>query len=161
MNPYLEQTILNADPIDLVRVMYQRAISWVREARVHLKHDRIAKRSAAIMRAYAVLAELLAALRPELAPELSRRLQSLYLYMQQRLLDANMQQADQPLEEVLELLMTLEGAWSGVAAEMASNKEMPEATDVSRWRQAGHGSAAQQRNAAQGNDNTARHAISA
>jgi flagellar protein FliS len=167
MNPYFEQTILNADPIELVRVMYQRAISLVREARAHLKHESIAKRSAAIARVYAVLAELLAALRPELAPELSRRLQSLYLYMQQRLLDANMQQADRPLEEVLGLLITLEGAWSGVAAEMASNKEMPEATevpgaaDVSRWRQAGQGSAGQQRNAAQGSEGTARHAISA
>ena len=147
MNQYFEQTILNADPVDLVKIMYQRAISWVGEARVHLKHGRIAKRSAAIMRAYAVLAELLTALRPEVAPELSQRLKSLYLYMQQRLLDANMQQADPPLAEVLELLITLDGAWSGVVAEVAPKKEMPggpevtEAADVLEWRQAGYGGA--------------------
>jgi flagellar protein FliS len=157
MNPYFEQTILNADPIDLVRMMYQRAISWVVDARGHLTHKRIAKRSAAIMRAYAVLAELLAALRPEMAPELSQRLQSLYLYMQQRLLDANMQQADHPLAEVLGLLITLEGAWTGVAAELAPNKEVPGGmegvpaeADAPRWRQGG-----------QGNEYTARHVVSA
>jgi len=157
MNPYFEQTILNADSIDLVRMMYQRTISWVLEARGHLSNNRIAQRSTAIMRAYAVLAELLAALRPEMAPELARRLQSLYHYMQQRLLDANMQQADRPLAEVLELLITLESAWIGVAAELTPNKEVstgteeaPVDTDGRRWHQAG-----------QGNEYTARHTVRA
>jgi flagellar protein FliS len=128
MNPYFEQTILNADSIDLVRIMYQRAISWVLEAREHLKRKRIAERSAAITKAYAVLAELQAALRPEKAPELSRRLRSLYLYMQQRLIDSNTQQAESPLAEVLELLITLESAWSGVAAALASKDLVAPAT---------------------------------
>jgi flagellar protein FliS len=157
MNPYFEQTILNADSIDLVRMMYQRTISWVLEARGHLANKRITERSAAIMRAYAVLAELLAALRPEMAPELSLRLQSLYHYMQQRLLDANMRQADHPLAEVLDLLITLESAWTGVAAALAPNKEvsagteeMPVEADPSRWHQAG-----------QGNEYTARHTVRA
>src|SRR5579863_991863 len=100
MNPYFQQTILDADPIDLIRMVYQRAISCVQDAREHLRHKRIAERSAAVMRAYAALAELLAALRPEAAPELCGRLQSLYFYMQERLLDANLRQADQPLAEV-------------------------------------------------------------
>jgi flagellar protein FliS len=120
MNPYFEQTILNADSIDLVRIMYQRTISWVLEAREYLRQKRITERSTAIMRAYAVLAELEAALRPEKAPELSRRLRSLYFYMQQRLIDSNTQQAEPPLTEVLELLITLESAWSGAAAALAS-----------------------------------------
>jgi flagellar protein FliS len=157
MNPYFEQTILNADSIDLVRMMYQQTIFRVTDAREHLSHKRIANRSAAIMRAYAVLAELLATLRPEIAPELSRRLQSLYLYMQQRLLDANMQQADHPLAEVLGLLITLESAWSGVGAELKPKTEVPGGMEEVRveadsrcWRQAG-----------QGNEYTARHVVSA
>jgi flagellar secretion chaperone FliS len=157
MNPYVEHTILNADSIELVRMMYQRTISWVLDARGHLMHKRVARRSEAIMRAYAVLAELLGALRPEIAPELSRRLQDLYLYMQQRLLDSNMQQIDPPLAEVLELLITLDGAWSGVAAQLRPNKEAsgrieesPLEADTSRWPAAG-----------QGGKYTARHTASA
>lgn len=123
MNPYLEQTILSADPIELIGMVYQRAIFCVRDAREQLRHKRIAKRSAAILGAYAALAELLAALRPEMAPELAGRLQSLYYYMQQRLLDANARQIDQPLAEVLNLLSTLAAAWSGVAAELSPNRE--------------------------------------
>lgn len=123
MNPYLEQTILNADPIELIAMVYQRATFCVREAREHLRHKRIAKRSEAIMGAYAALAELLASLRPEMAPELAERLRNLYFYMQQRLLDANARQIDQPLAEVLRLLTTLTEAWSGVAAELTPHRE--------------------------------------
>jgi len=157
MNPYFEQTILNADPIDLIRMLYQRAISCVRDAREHLRHKMIARRSAAILRAYSAIAELLAALRPEVAPELAGRLKSLYLYMQQRLLDANMQQADKPLAEVLGLLITLDDAWSGVAAQLACNKDVPSGTEAVRseaengtWRHAG-----------QRNEDTARIAVNA
>jgi flagellar protein FliS len=136
MNPYFEQTILNAEPIELIRMLYQRAIISVRDAREHLEHKRIAKRSAAVMRAYAAIAELLVGLRPEAAPELAGRLQGLYLYMQGRLLNANMQQADQPLAEVLDLLITLEEAWSGVAAQLAPKREeAPEGMETGTWRQ--------------------------
>jgi flagellar protein FliS len=124
MNPYFEQTILNADPIELTRMVFQRAISSVREARDHMRDGKIAERSASITRAYAALAELLSTLRPERAPQIAGRLQSLYLYMQGRLLEANLQQSDQPLAEVLGLLSTLSEAWSGVAAELAIGHEL-------------------------------------
>ncbi len=47
MNPYYEQMILNAEPVELIRLLYQRAISCVRDAREHLAHKRIAERSKA------------------------------------------------------------------------------------------------------------------
>ena len=120
MNPYYEQKILSSDPIELVRLVYQRAISSIVEAREHLRHKRIAERSAAIMRAYEAIHQLLAALRPEVAPELCTRLEGLYLYMQRRLLDANMRQIAPPLAETLSLLKTLVEAWAGVAEQLAS-----------------------------------------
>ena len=147
MNPYFEQTILCADPVELIGMIYQQAIASVREARQHLEHKKIRERSAAIMRAYTAVAELLAALRPATAPEMTGRLQSLYSYMLQRLLDANMQQADPPLSEVLALLITLAEGWSGVAAKLAPKEatgDMKESTRRSvanRWAEgepAGH-----------------------
>ncbi len=118
MNPYYEQMILNAEPVELIRLLYQRAISCVREAREHLAQKRIAERSKAVTCAYAAIEQLIVALRPENAPELCSRLQGLYAYMQQRLLDANMQQADAPLAEVLGLLTTLEEGWSGAVEQL-------------------------------------------
>jgi flagellar protein FliS len=133
MNPYYEQKILGSDPIEVIRLIYQRAISSVKEAREHLRHKRIAERSAAIVRAYKAIAALLSALRPEVAPELCGRLQALYCYIQQRLLDANMEQADKPLAEVLSLLTTLEEGWAGVAKEMAREDDLPDEEQTERW----------------------------
>jgi flagellar protein FliS len=148
MNPYFEQTILNAEPLDLIRMLYRRAISCVRDAREHLSHQRIAERSTAILRAYSAIAELLAALRPDIAPELCGRLRDLYSHMQQRLLDANMQQADQPLAEVLGLLITLDEAWAGAAAQLAPIRDAAAETRALHYPQ-------------QGREDTARIAVSA
>jgi flagellar protein FliS len=123
MNPYFEQKILSVDPIELIRLVYQRARSCVADAREHLRNKRILERSAAIMRAYMAIHELLSALQPDVAPELCGRLESLYLYMQERLLEANMRQEDPPLAEVLRLLTTLEEGWSGVAKELAADRD--------------------------------------
>lgn len=125
MNPYFEQAILSADPIELTAMVYQCAIARVREAREHLRNGRIAERSASIMRAYGALAELLSALRAESAPEFATRLHALYVYLQQRLLVANMQQTDAPLEEVLGLLSTLAESWATVEVQMRNTEPEP------------------------------------
>jgi flagellar protein FliS len=117
MNAYFEQKILDADPIELVRLVLQRAIACVRDAREHLAKGRILERSRAITKAYAAVSELQSALRPEVAPEFVGRLEALYLYIQRRLLEANVQQADEPLVEVLSLLSTLAEGWNGVRSE--------------------------------------------
>jgi len=117
MNPYFEQMILSASPIELVRLMYQRAIACVADARDHLKAGRIRERTQAIKRAYAILAELLISLDAEIAPELAANLRRLYCYMQQRLIDANFLQQDGPLEETGRLLSNLADAWMAVPPE--------------------------------------------
>jgi flagellar protein FliS len=117
MNPYFEQMILSASPIELVRLMYQRAIACVADAREHLKAGRIRERAQAINRAYAILMELLTSLDADKAPELAANLRGLYCYMQQRLIDANFQQQDAPLAETGRLLSTLADAWMEVPTE--------------------------------------------
>jgi flagellar protein FliS len=114
MNPYLEQMILSASPVELIRLLYQRAIGSAREAREHLRGGRIEERCAAVNVAYAVLTELTSSLRAEDAPELARKLNGLYGYMQGRLVEANLQQADEPLVAVIGLLTTLAEAWNAV-----------------------------------------------
>src|ERR1700731_969295 len=103
MNTYFEQKILSASPVELIRILYQRAVSSVRDAREHLRGGRIRERSGSINNAYEVLAELMAALRPTEAPELAGKLRALYCYIQERLLEANFRQTDAPLAEALEL----------------------------------------------------------
>ena len=114
---------MNAEPVELVRMLIQKTLLCVREAREHLRRGRIAERALKIGDAYACLAELHRSLRPEVDQELVARLQGLYTYMMQRLMDANMAQADAPLAEVLNLLTTLAEGWTGVADQLAARHE--------------------------------------
>lgn len=125
MNQYFEQMILSASPVEIVCLLYQRAIRSVRDAREHLKAGQILERTKAINHAWMVLLELVNSLDQSAAPEIAEKLHSLYGYMQARLLDANMQQAEEPLSEVLMLLTTLAEAWDGVTAAEKRRQEQP------------------------------------
>jgi flagellar protein FliS len=111
---YLESRILAADPLELVRLLYQACTGAVREARRHLAEGEIAARCRCISKAHEILTELALSLDRERGGDLSRRLAQLYDYMQRQLLAANFQQSDAPLAEVLGLLSTLSEAWDGI-----------------------------------------------
>ena len=114
MNRYLEEKILTAEPVELIRLVYQVAIASVRDARSHLREGKIAKRATSINCAWKAVAELNGALDAEVAPELVIRFRDLYLYIQGRLVQANCEQSDDLLSEVLVLLTTLSEGWAGV-----------------------------------------------
>lgn len=112
---YLEGRILSANPLELVRLLYQGCSDAVRAARRGLAEDDIGGRSRAISKAHEILTELLTSLDRARGGEIAERLALLYDYMQGRLIDANVRQEDAPLAEVLGLLATLGEAWDGVA----------------------------------------------
>jgi flagellar secretion chaperone FliS len=111
---YLEGRVLSADPLELIRLLYHGASDAVRRARRSLAEGDIPERCRAITAAYDILAELAGSLDRTRGGEIGERLLRLYDYMQCRLIDANFQQADAPLAEVLGLLATLSEAWQGV-----------------------------------------------
>lgn len=111
MNSYVEQKILNADPVELIRILYQHGIVSIQDARGHFRSGRTAKGARSILLGAGVIAELDRALRPEAAPEIAGRLRQLYRYMQRRLLEAGLIQDDAVLAEVLGLMTTLSEAW--------------------------------------------------
>jgi flagellar secretion chaperone FliS len=124
-NAYLETRVTGAEPVELVRLLYQAATGAVRDARRHLAAGEIAARSRAISKAYAIIAELAGSLDRQRGGALAARLAQLYDYIERRLLDANLRQADVPLAEVLGLLATLGEAWDGVAAESRPAERRP------------------------------------
>jgi flagellar protein FliS len=122
---YLEGRIASADPLELVRMLYQGASGAVREARQYLAEGDIAARSRSITKACEIVIELTVSLDHTAGGDISRRLEQLYDYMQRRLLEANFQQADAPLAEVLGLLSTLGEAWDGIRAQTAPPQPSP------------------------------------
>jgi flagellar protein FliS len=127
-NPYaaqLDVSILTAEPIELVRILYRTALDSVSAARAHLAAGEIKERSQAISKAVSIIHELALSLNPEVEPSLAGTLAELYDYMQRRLLAANFEQSDAPLAEVMGLLETMTDAWYQAnpdAAEVAANE---------------------------------------
>jgi len=111
---YLESKLTAADPIELVRMLYEGAIQSIGEARRQLNAGDIRARSGAITKAAGILAELVSSLDHERGGEIAKRLNCLYDYMLQRLADANREQVEAPLIEVAGLLASLDQAWAGI-----------------------------------------------
>lgn len=119
---YLEERILSADPVELVHMLYQAAVTAVGDARRHLAERDILLRARAVSKACDLLTELNTSLDFARGGEMSVRLSQLYGYMHRRLVEANFQQIDAPLAEVAGLLNTLMEGWSAVRAETRQNE---------------------------------------
>jgi len=125
---YLEERILSADPVELVHMLYQAAITAVADARRHLADQRILERARSISKACDILTELNTSLDFERGGEFSLRLSHLYGYMCRRLVEANLGQKDEPLAEIAGLLHTLMEGWEGV-----KTSAQPEISRESLW----------------------------
>ena len=131
---YLETRVLSADPIELVRLLYQASIGAVEDARRHLAAGEIAARSRSISKAHRIMVELAGALDHQRGAEISQRLAELYDYMERRLIEANLRQSDAPLLEVRGLLATLAEAWEGIRPPATSAAPASyEAPAENRW----------------------------
>jgi flagellar protein FliS len=135
---YLESRVLAADPVELIHMLYERAISLVSSARASLAAGDIPGRCQAVSQTLAILCELEAALNHEAGGEISKNLRRLYQYMRTRLVTANLNRQDAPLAEVESLLSTLGEAWKGIRpqAAAAAGAAVPvaaNAADVDRW----------------------------
>ena len=134
---YLENEILTAGPLKLVRLLCQGALHAVELARERLRAGDIRGRSQAITRGYMILHELTASLDRSRGDELSETLAYLYDYIERLLLTANRNQAEGPLAEAQQLLSTLLDAWQTCSAaetrlqrEAHAEEEYPALTDA-------------------------------
>jgi len=118
-NAYLESRILSAQPVELICLLYQGAISEVREARRHLQDKNIRARSKSISKVHDILSELTTVLDHKQGGEIAKNLARLYDYMMRRVTEANFKQIDEPLVEMLGLLTTLKEGWDGVLEQQA------------------------------------------
>jgi flagellar secretion chaperone FliS len=113
---YLESRVYAASPVELVQILYEAALDSVERARQYLRDGQIAARSSAISKACTILVELTASIRRDVDPSLAANLVELYDYMQRRLIEANVNQADAPLSEAAQLLGTLLEGWTRCSA---------------------------------------------
>jgi flagellar protein FliS len=128
---YQAQAVLSASPGQLVLMLYDGALKFLRQAAdgfspQHDELQRISQVHTALGKAGAILAELQANLDLESGGEYAANLDRLYDYYQRRLHDANIKKDLAGIEEVQRLLTELRDGW----AEMLRQHEDPAARKV-------------------------------
>lgn len=112
---YREMQIRTASPVALVVQMYDGAIQRIHQARELHGQGKISQRGAALSVALGVLAELRQALDHDQGGEIARNLDSLYLFVSERLVDFNLQGSVDACDEALRVLQPLRDAWAEIA----------------------------------------------
>lgn len=112
----LESAVASADPHRLIMMLFDGAIAAISLARLHMEAGDIAQKGASISKAIDLITNgLRASLDMEAGGDLAERLGSLYDYMSQRLLFANLKNSVAALDEVSELLTGLRDAWAQIS----------------------------------------------
>ena len=119
MNPYAApqayaaNSVLTASPEQLVVMLYDGAVRFLRQADVALREGAWMHATERINRADAILDELLATLNMD-AGELAERLQAIYVFCKTRLIEARIDRDPVRVNQVERLLAELRGAWANI-----------------------------------------------
>ncbi len=106
---YMEQKIMNARPEELTLMLFDGVVKFIKQTQIFNEQKTYDKSNNANLRAQAIIQELRSTLNMEI--EISRNLESLYIYMMEQLVDANITKSNETLQEVLELATDLRDTW--------------------------------------------------
>lgn len=111
----LDTGVQDANPHELVLMLFEGALEAVRQAQVHMAAERIAEKGTALGKAVRIVEEgLKASVDRNAGGALAGQLVLLYEYITMRLLQGNLRNDPRALAEVLRLLEDLHGAWNQI-----------------------------------------------
>jgi len=119
---YKEIEIKTASPGKLIVIMYDGAIRFLKLAKEAIDEKNIEKAHNNIVKAQDIIMELLLSLNME-AGEIAVKLQSLYIFMNKLLMEANIKKEKEPIDRVLKMLTELREVWNEVAKKSENNSE--------------------------------------
>jgi len=121
MNPYgrpqayRESAVLTASPEQLVVMLYDGALRFLRQSEVAFDEGAWKHGGERMTRAEAIIDELLATLNMD-AGELAERLQAIYVFCKKTLIEARMEREPAKIQAVIRLFADLREAWEQLAS---------------------------------------------
>ncbi|RJG15592.1 flagellar export chaperone FliS [Massilia cavernae] len=111
----IETGVMAASPHKLIVMLYDGALTAIRNAQAHMKSGNIPEKGSQISKAIQIIENgLRASLDREVGGQIAQGLDSLYEYMGHRLLMANLNNQPELLDEVHRLLSELRDAWNQI-----------------------------------------------
>lgn len=132
LNSYKETTIRTAGQGKLIVMLYDECVRQLSSAEKEMDQtqpqlDRI---NNAIIKAQDIITELAASLDMEKGGEIARNLMNLYIYFNQRLMEANLEKKKDKLIEVRSFMADLGDAWGSISNKVNSAKEPITSTGI-------------------------------
>jgi len=110
-----ESALEGASPHRLIQMLINGALDRLSQARGAMQRDETAQKGLLLGKAVSILGGLQASLDKSVDAEMTANLDSLYDYMQRRLLEANLRNDVTIVDEVSDLLQTIKAAWDEIA----------------------------------------------
>jgi flagellar protein FliS len=111
---YQKTQVMTAKPENVLLLLYEGAIRFTKLAGQRMREKNVAEKGKNISKALAIISELMNTLDHEKGGQLSADLENLYMFMMDKLIDANIRNAPEECEVVEKLLSTLYTAWKDV-----------------------------------------------
>ena len=113
---YQDMKVQTASPAQIMLMLYDGAIRFSLQAKKKIEEKDFEGKGILISKTQAIIDELMNSLDFNVAPELCASLQQLYIYINERLSDANIKLDPEAIEEVVGLLNTLRDGWKQALA---------------------------------------------
>ncbi|WP_312507843.1 flagellar export chaperone FliS [Pseudomonas luteola] len=107
--------VLEASPHRLVQLLMETGLTRLAQAKGAMVRGQVAEKGVLIGKAIDIIGGLREALDPEKGGKIALNLNDLYVYMTQRLIEANQHNDETKIDEVAKLLRTVKEGWDGIA----------------------------------------------
>ena len=111
---YQKTQVTTASKEKILLMLYEGAIRFTKQAQSAMRDNKVAEKGKFVGKATAILSELMATLDFKVGGDLAQDLENLYVFMIDKLIEANINNDPKSLEVVEELLRTLHAAWKDV-----------------------------------------------
>ncbi|TAH63572.1 MAG: flagellar export chaperone FliS [Gottschalkiaceae bacterium] len=106
---YQQNSIMTASPEELTLMLYNGAIKFMNLGKHHIENKEIEKTNEALKKAQAIIMELNNTL--DMNYEISNNLRSIYTFILDKLIDANIRKDASILDEALPLIEEIRDTW--------------------------------------------------
>lgn len=115
-NAYKANSVTTQTPGQLIVMLYEGAIKFLRETCDALEKNDFVKKGEKMGKALDIITELNAVLDMEAGGEIALNLRKLYLFMQEHLTMAGIQKDTKAIKDVIGILEKLNSGWKEIAA---------------------------------------------
>lgn len=114
---YRKTMVTTAEPVELVRLLVDSALRYTTQAQDSLKTGQIRQKCEDLARAGQIVTELMNCLDFRRGGEIALTLESLYVFILQKITDANLTNDPAQLDGVIKVLADLSSAWSSISSD--------------------------------------------